>query len=172
MLTSSHHTVPREAEISAPSGTGARLTAIDGFRGIAISAVVFHHLFQVHIARADPSLFGIDLTFLLTSGWLGVNLFFVLSGFVLFLPYRMGTREFSRPDNIVGFYRHRAARLFPAYYFCVLAILGLQAGNGLDDVKYLREVFGLLTWTFPFMPDLYSPPANWALCTSEQKLVS
>lgn len=68
---------------------------LDGIRGIAVALVVVHHI----VVRVDdPAILG---------GWLGVDLFFVLSGFLITLSV------LRRPD-VVDFYRRRFWRLVPA----------------------------------------------------------
>src|SRR6266436_3965033 len=53
---------------------------------------------------------------LLTNGSTGVNLFFVLSGFVLSLPFAAGDRPLGTTRDWLSFYRRRALRLMPLFY--------------------------------------------------------
>ena len=130
-------------------------------------AVVFHHLVGNHVY---PSGWWLDYGYSyflgtwLTNGWLGVSLFFMLSGFVLFLPYTAGKREFATVNDFSKFYRHRAKRLLPLYYIstCVaLFILGdFWPHYNLD------RAFAMVTITFNFFPEYFAPPANrplWSL---------
>lgn len=66
-------------------------------RGVAVSLVVLFHLNTPGLA----------------SGFLGVDVFFVISGFLMALLYQHG--------KAMEFYRRRAARLLPAYFFVVVA---------------------------------------------------
>lgn len=64
-----------------------------------------------------------DMTPAFSTGWAGVHIFFVLSGFLLSLPFvrwRYGMRD---KLNIRGFLARRIARVFPAYYIQLLLIL-------------------------------------------------
>src|SRR5690349_10921917 len=86
-----------------------RLGVINGLRGLAILAVMAHH-FKSHLEPLiGPYLPGTSLSLspLIANGWTGVNLFFILSGFVLFLPYASGTRAMTSVHDAVTFYRHR-----------------------------------------------------------------
>ncbi|MBV8473669.1 MAG: acyltransferase, partial [Hyphomicrobiales bacterium] len=145
--------------VATPPRKNYFIPEIDGLRGVATVGVVAQHLYGGYFLSHKLFVRGIDLTFITESGWLGVNLFFILSGFVLFLPYCSGQRELSQIDDLVGFYRHRANRLLPAYYFSVLALIAIQ---GVTNIGW-RQAFALLTWTYPLSPDLYMPPANWSL---------
>ncbi|MCK9463681.1 MAG: acyltransferase [Proteobacteria bacterium] len=93
------------------------LKALDGVRGLAILLVLSDHL---ALATLDnPSWIGK----LLQSGYLGVDLFFVLSGFLITLGL-LKTRE--QPGYFRSFYLRRAARIMPLYYaVMILAVLFL-----------------------------------------------
>jgi len=79
----------------SPVAASAHLRALDGWRGIAVAAVVLFH------AELVP------------GGWLGVDLFFVLSGFLI---TRLLVLEHRRTDAVSmrGFWARRARRLLPA----------------------------------------------------------
>lgn len=104
------------------------LPALDGLRAIAILLVVWHHLYRwgagdwglwkqpVLAASAD-------------FGFIGVLLFFVLSGFLLFLPYARALAGGAPWPSARAFYRRRALRILPVYFvaLAVLAALVLLA---------------------------------------------
>lgn len=115
------------------------IPALDGLRGIAILLVLFHH-FTIY----QPAT-GVDkwIANLPAAGWIGVNLFFVLSGFLItgILIEARGRTHYFR-----NFYARRALRIFPLYYLVI--------------------VFGLNL--LPLMPDLhealvgpYPVPPHW-----------
>src|SRR5437764_6097158 len=76
---------------SISSRSAGHVAALDGLRGVAILLVLFYH--GVFVAAPDPSKFaGLDAVLavpgwvgitLANSGWCGVDLFFVLSGFLI-----------------------------------------------------------------------------------------
>jgi len=136
---------------------------IDGLRGLAICAVIFHHQFSGPLTALHPQLFGIDLQFLYKSGWLGVNLFFILSGLVLYLPYTTKQRHFSGWQDVLSFYKHRALRLLPAFYLITVAQSVFSGRQPFDTSAHTAETITLLTLTFPFSPSTFSPSTNWAL---------
>jgi peptidoglycan/LPS O-acetylase OafA/YrhL len=94
---------------------GARIPALDGVRGLAIILVLLH---QFNIVRPGSSLPARLLTAVVEPGWIGVQLFFVLSGFLItgtLLDSKASPRYFST------FYLRRFLRIFPLYYL-ILAV--------------------------------------------------
>ena len=109
------------------------LPVLDGLRGLAILLVLFSHW----VNDLPQSLFPYG-----TSGWCGVDLFFVLSGFLItngLLASKCSTNYFS------AFYSKRLLRIFPVYYLALLAY------------------FVLLPLCFPGIPgpDAYDRPFYW-----------
>ena len=86
--------------------------ALDGVRGIAILLVLFHHF-----TLFDPvTTIGAWLGFGALLGWSGVDVFFVLSGFLItgiLIDARGSDRYFA------SFYMRRVLRIFPLYYLIV-----------------------------------------------------
>jgi peptidoglycan/LPS O-acetylase OafA/YrhL len=99
---------------AAPKGPApAHIPVLDGFRGMAAMLVAIFHCWLM----TDPPLGNSVLRSLLVSGGLGVDFFFVLSGFVLFLPV---VRRGGSFGSLRTYARRRVARIAPAYYFAVL----------------------------------------------------
>jgi peptidoglycan/LPS O-acetylase OafA/YrhL len=88
----------------------ARIAALDGVRGTAILAVVVYHTLRV---SGSVNFAGGAWRALQESSWAGVDLFFVLSGFLItgiLLDSRDGEGYFR------NFYARRTLRIFPLYY--------------------------------------------------------
>src|ERR1700745_250614 len=94
----------------------ARLLDLDVFRAAACLAVLFHHLFYGWPTPALSKIPGVFLAFL-SRGWLGVDLFFVLSGFLItgILLDSKETEHYFR-----NFYTRRILRIVPLYLACIL----------------------------------------------------
>jgi peptidoglycan/LPS O-acetylase OafA/YrhL len=101
---------PRKAEHRVPE--------LDGVRAIAVWMVLL-----THILAGFPNAPG-ALDFIpdpvrqvLTHGWLGVDLFFLLSGFLI-TGILMDSKE--RPNYFRNFYMRRVLRIMPLYFSCSL----------------------------------------------------
>ncbi|HSH84505.1 MAG TPA: acyltransferase [Guyparkeria sp.] len=100
--------------------------ALTGIRGWAALWVLLYHAWVAVVPRRINLPLGdwtLDLTPFFSVGWAGVPIFFVLSGFLLAMPFaawQAGDRE--RPALGRYFFR-RVARVFPAYYVQLLLLL-------------------------------------------------
>jgi peptidoglycan/LPS O-acetylase OafA/YrhL len=96
---------------------GARIPALDGLRGLAILMVMLGHFSsRLNEHRAIQSLVRSAAK---NFGWTGVDLFFVLSGFLI-TGILLDTREAR--NYFSGFYARRALRIFPLYYISLIGI--------------------------------------------------
>jgi peptidoglycan/LPS O-acetylase OafA/YrhL len=91
------------------------IDSLDGFRGIAILLVFFFH----YLPRNPHN----PLSWLASLGWSGVDLFFVLSGFLI-TGILYDTRESSNFFRV--FYARRALRLIPLYALAVGIVLSVS----------------------------------------------
>ncbi|HEU5438085.1 MAG TPA: acyltransferase [Ktedonobacterales bacterium] len=101
------------------------IRALDGLRAIAaLSVVAFHTISGSQIEAVTPGLNPSVFWNYLRSG---VHLFFVLSGFLLFMPYARAMLRGRPLPSARQFYRRRALRILPAYWVClaVLVLLSL-----------------------------------------------
>jgi peptidoglycan/LPS O-acetylase OafA/YrhL len=89
-----------------------RLPALDGLRGFAILAVLVYHYAGGMVRQSSSGAMGLIAAFA-GLGWTGVDLFFVLSGFLItgILYDSRGTTHYYK-----NFYIRRALRIFPAFY--------------------------------------------------------
>ncbi len=128
---------------------------LDFLRGVAILLVILRHTVLFHIPAWEASL--------VQFGWAGVDLFFVLSGFLisglLFSEYRQnGMIRFAR------FAVRRALKIYPAFYFLVLlTVLARIAFHASDAVlrPLLHDVFFIQS----YIPGTYGH--FWSLSVEE-----
>ncbi|MGO9405441.1 MAG: acyltransferase family protein [Terriglobales bacterium] len=133
---------------------------LDVLRGVAVLGVLFFHGFRAQFGELPFT--GARRIFILAtqSGVLGVNLFFVLSGFLI-TGILLDSR--NRPDYYRRFYTRRALRILPAYYL-LLIVLGLlhqasAAFLGLSFV-YLSNMTNLFGVSMDYHP-------LWSLAVEE-----
>lgn len=145
------------------------MAVVNGLRGVAILAVLHHHLVAPWVTPFGMGEFyrpfGLPVfpKTVFYNGWLGVNLFFVLSGFVLALPYEQGRRELSSAGDAASFFVRRARRLLPLYYLVLLVLLVTSADVPLSDPRFFREFLSLATFAFAFDGRRFLPVVNPAL---------
>lgn len=124
--------------------TFARISALDGVRGLATLMVLCSH-FLFEDVWHDCWWWGVA-----HSGWMGVDLFFVLSGFLItgiLLDSRQKSGYFS------NFYRRRVLRIFPLYYFALL--LSIFAIVVIDRMpERVFQGYDSLVWFFAFIPNV------------------
>jgi peptidoglycan/LPS O-acetylase OafA/YrhL len=139
--------------------TPARLPGLDLLRAAAICWVLIYHASLFDLVSAEP--------WVVKFGWMGVDLFFALSGFLiagqLLRPWVRG----SEPDYR-RFFARRLLRTLPAY-LAVLAIYFLIPGA--RDRPDLLPLWRFLTFTqnlglAPNPPKAFSHA--WSLCVEEQ----
>jgi len=107
----------------------SRMPELDTLRGVAVLMVIFFHGF--YFVTGAARFHGLIRWFVMATGagWMGVNLFFVLSRFLI-SGILLGSRD--NPGYYRGFYLRRALRILPAYYGLLLLLL-VTARAGLGE---------------------------------------
>lgn len=141
MISSDQLTNIKPAELARKRGhqSDIRIPALDGVRGIAVLGVMLMHFSQ---KQAPVSAIARGAHHVLALGVTGVDLFFVLSGFLItgILLDSRGAENFFR-----AFYGRRSVRIFPLYYgylailFCA-AIPLMKRFNVWGDMQTVYEV--------------------------------
>jgi peptidoglycan/LPS O-acetylase OafA/YrhL len=126
--------------VSTRSVDGVHWADLDGLRAFAILLVLGRHSLRPFISedtyQAVVTIGAIDLTPLVLNGWIGVDLFFVLSGFLI-------GRQAWRGDSLRRFWFKRVTRILPAYWACLgivaigLTIAGAWPKRGADFLAHL-----------------------------------
>jgi len=95
------------------------IKSLTGVRGIAASWVVLlHFLYVPGLKTTNPFLEGLN-TFLL-KGNMGVDMFFLLSAFVMCLAYQHIFSQKVKGQDYIDFFKKRFVRIYPAYLFWLL----------------------------------------------------
>lgn len=139
-------TVPREASTKTILDFSRRIPELDGIRGIAISLVLSAHFLQIVSRPGSPLAYALVP---LRLGWTGVDLFFVLSGFLIggiLLDARESTNYFR------VFYVRRFFRIIPIYAALLLVVGCATFLSRAGIIGKYPEIFGgRLSWFYyPF----------------------
>ncbi|MFC4562102.1 acyltransferase family protein [Nocardiopsis mangrovi] len=137
---------------------------LDGIRAIAaLMVLVFHVAIETGAALA-PGVTGA----LLSSGELGVPLFFALSGLLLYRPWARAALDGAPGPAVRPYLWRRGLRVLPAYWIVAVVALLLWSREHLDSVRAWVEV---LTLTFTYNRDPwwvgtgpYGLGQMWSLC--------
>lgn len=147
---------------------GAVLAELDGLRAVAILPVVlFHATLSIYLKGAEgqasaltgsTEVFRSPVGWLVGHGFLGVQLFFVISGFVVVLPFARARLLGERPPGLARYYIKRLTRIEPPYvialatFFLGTMLVAPQNACWQDyaaGLFYLRTaLFGSEPWAF------------------------
>ena len=118
--------------MSSKNSTGKigvkHISSIDGLRAIAVTAVVLYHL-------------GISW---IPGGFLGVDLFFVISGYVITRLILDSINQSSALD-LRAFYAARLRRIYPGFLFmviCTIIFIGVWAPEAMGKMKVIEALCG------------------------------
>lgn len=143
-----------------------RFENIDVVRGFAAISVVFLHI----IAHFDWTEFPRTMPLRwFRMGWMGVDIFFVISGFVITLAVLQTYESRSYRDFFVNFANRRLARIVPLYYFTMLIwIAFVQPGIIFNDgLRHIGLHLGFLQ-TFDLDVRGSINGVNWTVATEMQ----
>lgn len=157
---------PAAAETAA---IPARLPTLDGLRAAAILLVVPHTL---NLVVTPDSAATHLLAATLDRGWIGVQLFFVLSGYLITGILMDAGNE---RNYYSYFYMRRILRIFPLYYATLIVVFLLLPAAGLlpayvkrDPAVELSYWLYYSNWHGPFYEGHGSMPHLWSLAIEEQ----
>jgi peptidoglycan/LPS O-acetylase OafA/YrhL len=141
--------------------------ALTGLRGVAAGAVLLLHAWQFAGAPTDALNLGFTVYPLhapAALGFLGVDLFFVLSGFLLAQPFLAAARGQRAAPSLQTFALRRARRVLPAFWAQLLILFAigaaLQAAPDVDLRSLLAHAF-FVQELFPTLPPIN--PVYWTL---------
>ena len=150
------------------TSSGAVLAELDGLRAVAILPVVLFHATlsmylkgaegQVSVLTGQHEVFRSPVGWIVAHGFLGVQLFFVISGFVVVLPFARARLLGERPPSLARYYLKRLTRIEPPYIIALamffIGTLAVAPENAhwqdyAAGLVYLRTaLFGDSPWAF------------------------
>lgn len=156
------------------SGSLKIISRLDGVRTLAITLVLICHYFTYQLSPIfkGPIKYLKEATFFT---WSGVDLFFVLSGFLI---GRILIFNRSSENYFKAFYMRRCFRIFPAYYFVLFVfILFVLAGKSPNFSYLMNKPFPLYSYFF-YLQNFWAAHLNdmgaewlgitWSLALEEQ----
>lgn len=101
------------------------IDVLDGLRAVAILLVMWLHTWQLSWMSNDATLFGVQLHWgaIPETGFLGVELFFFISGFCLFYPYARQAVEGAGAPKLGTYVYRRAIKILPSYWLAIAAVI-------------------------------------------------
>lgn len=149
---------------------GKFINEVDGLRFVAILPVLIQHMaerFERNTSvNFSTSLEENPVAFLANSGFLGVYIFFVISGFILALPFAAHYLQNKKEIKLKDYYWRRLTRLEPPYIiwitvFFLLFIVSKQQ----SFLSYLPNYLANITYTHTLLYNVWSPfnPPTWTL---------
>ena len=139
--------------------SGRYIAEIDGLRFIAIGTVFFQHIQQVAANAGTASGVQWDATAsLIERTRIGVELFFVISGFILALPFASNRLRGDTPVSLPAYYKRRLTRLEPPYVLCMLlCFVWVVLGTGLSAREMLPHLLAHLGYVHNLVYQEFSP---------------
>lgn len=146
-----------------------RFKFLDGLRGIAALWIVFYHFNNLFLKRSLQPLPDL-LNWVCNQGYLGVEIFFILSGFVIAYSLRNQTITF---DYLGKFIIKRSLRLDPPYWIILGCLLMLQLKNayfkpGFEGGMSSTEVWASVFYLSDFLQTPRLLAVSWTLALEIQ----
>jgi peptidoglycan/LPS O-acetylase OafA/YrhL len=144
-------------DATVPSRRPGRIPSLDGLRAVSISLVVIYHIWGARFPG-----------YLMSTGNLGVRIFFVISGFLI-SGILLKEMDSTGKVSLKKFYTRRALRIFPAFYVYCIAV-GVSASLGAIQL-HKGDLIEAATYVINFFP---GPEQSvyvkhiWSLCVEEQ----
>jgi len=148
--------------IQRPTWLPSYIPELQGLRGLAVLSVVFYH--------CHPRLIGTPVHYASLWGWAGVNLFFVLSGFLI-TSILLEARE--KPNYFRNFYGRRVLRIWPVYVLLLIVVylnapwfIGPTITQAVKTAPWLAYIFFVQNLFHLALPPAIGP--TWSLAIEEQ----
>jgi peptidoglycan/LPS O-acetylase OafA/YrhL len=135
-----------------------RFQALDGYRAIAVLAVV-----TTHVAYFSGIVVSTAWGHAFSRMDIGVTIFFLLSGFLLFRPWSQAAMTGGSGPSTRTYFRRRLWRILPAYLVLVVVVLAVMPGIEVHPKHWLAH----LSLTQVYWPDLLinGLTQTWSLAT-------
>jgi peptidoglycan/LPS O-acetylase OafA/YrhL len=135
------------------SSTGKHFDVLDGIRGVAILMVVAYHTFYTN---PSGGLLTHTIGGLIGTGWLGVPIFFVLSGFLISFPFFRERASDTQSWYQKGYARRRIGKIIPPFYLSIILFTLYYF------LRYSNPTYLHAAWEFALgLTNFIRPPAEF-----------
>lgn len=117
------------------ASTGSHFDVLDGLRGMAILLVVAYHTLYTNPAHGLPARVA---GYIIAAGWMGVPVFFVLSGFLISYPFFQKREADPQFWYQRGYASRRLAKILPPFYLSIILFIAFYWLQG-SDPSYLKS---------------------------------
>ncbi|THU03660.1 acyltransferase [Lampropedia puyangensis] len=153
-------------DLEKKTSSGFYAENLTGVRALAVLWVLVMHTWAFSPVSLGVSLpwfdMEIGLTRLVRFGEWGVDIFFVLSGFLLTMPWIRNGLEPPTIHQSLEFYRRRLLRILPAFYFVLLVLIFMRL-YGFGPVPTAAQVFQHALFINPWLGNMPLQGAFWSL---------
>lgn len=128
-----------------------RLGVLDGLRGIAMLLVLWYHVWEISWLPAPLH----ALQFVPETGFVGVDLFFYISGFVIVYPFVKALARGEAPPPWGHFAYRRAIKIVPSYLLCIAVCIAIGYAQFASAGEAARDIVTHLLFIHTWWPDTY-----------------
>ena len=133
--------------------SGIRLGVVDGLRGIAVLLVLWYHIWEISWLPAPVAW----AQFIPETGFVGVALFFFISGFVIVYPFVRSVHEASAAPTWGDFAYRRARKIVPSYLLSIVFVIaiGYPEAHFASFGDAIRQIGAHLLFIHTWFPQTY-----------------
>lgn len=128
-----------------------RLGVLDGLRGIAVLLVLWYHVWEISFLPAPVAW----LQFVPETGFVGVHLFFFLSGFVIAYPFVAAAAADRAPPSWHHFAWRRVIKIVPSYLLCVAVAYAIGYAQRQPGASAPADILTHLLFVHTWFPQRY-----------------
>lgn len=163
-MSSTTTAAPQGVAPSRAPGVRRHIAGLDGIRAVAAGLVLLYHYW----ATAGRAELPAPLHLVVSNGGVGVDIFFVISGFILFLPWARAGWTGGRIDRR-RYFQNRFLRIMPAFWFNTLVVVVAAYPAYLLTVEGAARIAVYSTFLAGFAPPSVQPAlllngVAWTLC--------
>jgi peptidoglycan/LPS O-acetylase OafA/YrhL len=127
-----------------------RLGVLDGLRGIAVLLVLWYHIWEISWLSPGPA-----LDFLPATGFIGVHLFFFLSGFVITYPFIRATALGKAAPTWGHFAWRRFIKIVPSYVLSIVVAYAIGYAQIQPGASTVPDIVTHLLFIHTWFPNRY-----------------